>query len=142
MKLGLLSNELLEPWVNWSTLGPPLLSYLASKPDTKLLLPPPLGLSHLGDWRRLMSQARQMDRLFWIQPSGRPELEVHLTALARIGVRRATLVFDAFEPVLNKVGVMAVLQRLDPCFVAYREATIELRRRFPPRALRMAPLRR
>jgi hypothetical protein len=45
--------------------------------------------------------------------------------------RRANFVLDAWKPSLTKVGIAATVERLDPCFVAYRQATNELQRRFP-----------
>ncbi len=32
---------------------------------------------------------------------------------------------------VTKIGVAATLERLNPCFIAYLEATTELKRRFP-----------
>jgi hypothetical protein len=72
-----------------------------------------------------------VDTLFWIQASARPEFPVHLVSLLSGRVRRAAFVYDAFKPTLTKIGMLAVAQRLDPCFVAYREAYEELRARFP-----------
>jgi hypothetical protein len=45
--------------------------------------------------------------------------------------RRSNFVLDAWMPLLWKLGLFATIERLDPCFVAYREATTELQRRFP-----------
>jgi Glycosyl transferases group 1 len=45
--------------------------------------------------------------------------------------RRANFVLDAWKPSLTKIGIVATLERLDPCFVAYNQATTELQRRFP-----------
>ncbi len=45
--------------------------------------------------------------------------------------RRSTFVLDAWKHLLWKLGLFATIERLDPCFVAFREATTELQRRFP-----------
>jgi hypothetical protein len=45
--------------------------------------------------------------------------------------RRSNYVLDAWKSSLTKIGIAATLERLDPCFVAYREAKDELERRFP-----------
>ena len=45
--------------------------------------------------------------------------------------RRTAFVVDAWRPALSKIGALAVAQRLDPCFVAFREGCGELSRRFP-----------
>ena len=131
MKLGLLSNQKLNPWINWSTLGPPLLSAIARNGDAELISPPPLGKSSFGQWSRVCAQARRADTLFWIQPSARPELEIHLAAFSKLNLRRSAYVYDAFKPSLDKIGLLATAQRLNPCFVAFREAADELSKRFP-----------
>jgi hypothetical protein len=69
--------------------------------------------------------------MFWLQWSARPTWQVSLLASARPAARRAAYVLDPWKHQLTKIGVAAVLQRLDPCFVAYREAQVELQRRFP-----------
>jgi glycosyltransferase involved in cell wall biosynthesis len=48
-----------------------------------------------------------------------------------VRARRSTFVLDAWKPSLWKLGLFATIERLDPCFVAYREATAVLQRRFP-----------
>src|SRR5215469_16602672 len=99
MRLGLLSNENLGPWINWSTLGPPLLAGLAAH-GGEVIAPPPLSFSNRGAWRRTVAQVSRADTLFWIQPSARPELAVHLASFAKLGGRRSAFVYDAFEPLL------------------------------------------
>lgn len=131
MRLGLLSNDRLEPWLNWSTLAPPLFSMMETLGDVRTISPPPLRRSSFADWREIRERVRAADTLFWIQPSARPEPPVHLASLLNLKARRAVYVYDAFEPVLDRIGVLACLQRFDPCFVAYKEAEVELTRRFP-----------
>ena len=48
-----------------------------------------------------------------------------------LGARRSNFVLDAWKPSLTKIGLVATVERLDPCFIAYREAMDELKRRFP-----------
>ena len=43
----------------------------------------------------------------------------------------AAFVVDAWRPELSKIGALATMQRLNPCFVAFREAYVELKQRFP-----------
>ena len=45
--------------------------------------------------------------------------------------RRSNFILDAWKPSLTKIGIVATVERLDPCFIAYREAIDELKRRFP-----------
>jgi hypothetical protein len=131
MRLGLLSNDRLEPWHNWSTLAPPLFAELEKLGDARTIRPPPLKKSGWEDWAEIRSEVSSVNTLFWVQPSGRPEPSVHLASLFNLRALRSVLVYDAFEPVLGRIGLLARLQRFRPCFVAYREAQIELQRRFP-----------
>jgi Glycosyl transferases group 1 len=131
MRLAVLSNRLLNPWINWSTLGPPLLSPLSLLDDSELVAPPALKLSNLCVWREVARAIRKADTLFWIQPAGRPENPLIFSTLLNPRARRSAFVFDAFEPVLNKVGIVATIAKLNPCFVAYREAYEFLRSRYP-----------
>jgi hypothetical protein len=126
-----LSNEQLNPWVNWSTLGPPLLRRMAERPDVALVVPPPFGLDMAREWRQAIQDVRRADTLFWMQGSARPEWPLVAASLAGGSARRAAFVVDGWKPALTKIGLAAVAQRLNPCFVSYREAYVELRRRFP-----------
>jgi len=121
MRLAVLSNHLLNPWINWSTLGPPLLSPLSSFDDSELVAPPPLKFSNLSVWREVAHKIRKADTLFWIQGAGRPENPLIFSMLFNPRARRSAFVDDAFEPVLFKVGIAATIGKLNPCFVAYRE---------------------
>jgi hypothetical protein len=131
MRLGVLSNERLSPWVNWTTLGPPLLRTLAAGPNAQFIAPPPLSSATLGEWSDILRTCRSVDTLFWMQGSARPEFPVHLASLLAGRVRRAAFVIDPWRPALTKIGMLSVAQGLDPCFVPYREAYEELSTRFP-----------
>lgn len=131
MQLAALSNERLNPWMNWATLGPPLLRALTDRDDAVLASPPLLQWRNRAEWRHVLRKTRVADTLFWLQGSARPELPVWLLAATRPRARRSAYVLDAWKPALGKIGMLAVAQRLDPCFVAYREASEELARRFP-----------
>lgn len=131
MTLAVLSNAQLEPAINWSTLGPPLLGPLATHPEAELIAPPPLRWSHRGDWRHALRRIGAADEIFWMQSASHPEPPVWALSATRPTARRSAFVVDAFRPLLTKIGVLAVAQRLDPCFVAFREGRDELQRRFP-----------
>ncbi|WP_046864088.1 glycosyltransferase family protein [Microvirga massiliensis] len=131
MHLVALSNERLDPWVNWTTLGPPLLCPLAAKSGGAIVAPPPLRWETRHEWRQSIRSTREADTLFWMQGSARPEWPLMALSASRGVARRAAFVVDAWRPALSKIGVLAVAQRLDPCFVAFREGCEELRRRFP-----------
>jgi hypothetical protein len=131
VRLAALSNAELRPGVNWTTLGPPLLGPLARYPGGQLIAPPPLRWQCRGQWRAAIRQFRQADAVFWMQGSARPETPLLALSATRPGIRRSAFVVDAWQPALTKIGVLAVAQRLDPCFVAFREGCDELRRRFP-----------
>ena len=131
MKLCLLSNSLLNPNISWTTLLPPLFSALAQQPDVRTISPPPLAWKWRREWADVLSKAKGCDSLFWIQHSARPDLAIHAASYLNFRARRSNYVLDAWRPSLTKIGLVATLERLNPCFVAYREAKDELERRFP-----------
>jgi glycosyltransferase involved in cell wall biosynthesis len=75
-----------------------------------------------------------------LQWSARPELPLWLLAGSLPQARRTAFVLDAWRPQLAKIGRLAVMQRLDPCFVAYREACEELEQRFPQGRFEWLPI--
>jgi hypothetical protein len=131
MRLAVLSNENLNPWINWSTLGPPLLQPLSQHRDTSLIAPPRLAMSSLAAWPGVLRQLWSADTLFWMQGSARPEYPVWAATFLRGLVRRSAFVVDAWKPALAKIGALAVAQRLNPCFVPFLEGCEALRKRFP-----------
>jgi hypothetical protein len=131
MELGLLSNSALNPSVYWTTLLPPLFSGLALQPGVQTIAPPPLAWERRGEWAEVRSQVKGCDALFWIQLAARPSGPIHVASYLNLGARRSNFVLDAWKPSLTKIGLVATVERLDPCFVAYREGMEELKRRFP-----------
>lgn len=131
MKLGVFSNSKLDPWINWSTLGPPLLQPLARMPDARLIEPAPVRFSNLRDLMDAVFSAYSCDSLFWMQSSSRPEPPIHLVASLRGFVRRAAYTVDPWPRSLDRIGTLAVLQGLNPCFSAYTQSIAILRERFP-----------
>jgi hypothetical protein len=131
MRLAVLSNEKLDKWINWSLLGPPLLHPLSEIEDASLVAPKPLAWLYRNEWIRTFQAAGKADTLFWMQGSARPELPIAIAALAAPSARRSAFVVDAWKGSVTKIGLLAVAQRLNPCFVAFREGRDELSRRFP-----------
>src|SRR5579863_4985445 len=131
MQLGLLSNSSTNPSVYWTTLLPPLFSGLASQPGVRTITPPPLAWERRGEWRKVRSELKACDALFWVQLSARPAGAIHFASYLNLHARRSNFVLDAWKQSLTKIGIVATVERLNPCFVAYREATNELQRRFP-----------
>jgi glycosyltransferase involved in cell wall biosynthesis len=131
VRLAALSNAELHPLINWTTLGPPLLRPLAAYPGGQLIAPPAPGWRFRSDWRTAVRQFRQADTTFWMQGNSRPEVPLWALSATRPAIRRSAFVVDAWRPALTKIGILAVAQRLDPCFVAFREGYEELKRRFP-----------
>ena len=131
MRLAALSNNELDPWVNWTTLGPPLLEPLAGYPGGRLIAPPPFRLDRRAEWLTALRVFRRSDAVFWMQSSARPELPLWALSAAKLTLRRSAFVVDAWRPALSKIGALAVAQRLNPCFVAFREGCDELQQRFP-----------
>src|SRR5271156_654080 len=140
MELGLLSNSSTNPSVYWTTLLPPLFSGLAREPGVRIISPPPIGWERREEWRKARSELKACDTLFWVQLSSRPVGAIHLASYMNLRARRANFVLDAWKPSLTKIGIAATLDRLDPCFVAYRQAADELQRRFPRSKFVWAPL--
>lgn len=130
MQLAVLSNERLGKWVNWTLLGPPLLHPLSNLKGTSLVAPPPFG-GNARDWVATFKAVSRADTLFWMQASSRPELPLLFASIAAPRARRSAFVVDAWRGGLTKIGALAIAQRLDPCFVAFREGYDELSRRFP-----------
>lgn len=131
MELGLLSNSALNPSVYWTTLLPPLFSGLALQPGVRTIAPPPFAWERRREWGQVRSQVKGCDALFWIQLASRPSGPIHLASYMSLGARRSNFVLDAWKHSLTKIGLAATLERLDPCFIAYREGIDELQRRFP-----------
>ncbi|NQX29741.1 glycosyltransferase family 1 protein [Microbacteriaceae bacterium VKM Ac-2854] len=127
MTLAVLSNDRLDPWINWSTLAPPLLGPLAERTG-RLVSPPPLNAPR--GWPRTLRSMRRSE-VFWMQQSARPEWPLVLASFAAGPTRRAAFVVDPWLPDLPKIALAARLQRLDPLFVPFRQAADELTRRHP-----------
>ena len=131
MELGLLSNMLVNREPYWQAYVPPLFSAIASeRANVRIVEPPPVAWAQRSGWKTIRSRIKPCDTLFWLQLSARPVAEIHLASLNRLGARRANFVIDAWKPVVRKIGIAATIERLDPCFIAYLEATTELKRRF------------
>ena len=84
-----------------------------------------------GEWRKVRSEIKACDTLFRAQLGSRPTGAIYLASYLNLRARRSNYVLDAWKPSLTKIGIVATLERLDPCFVAYREARDELESRFP-----------
>src|ERR1700733_6065502 len=132
MELGLLSNMLVNRQPYWQAYIPPLFSAIAAdRPNVRIVEPPPIAWTNRDAWKLVRSKIKACDTLFWMQLSSRPAPAIHLASLNRLGARRANFIIDAWKPVVTRIGIAATIERLDPCFLAYREATTELKRRFP-----------
>lgn len=131
MRLAVLSNSELQPAVNWTTLGPPLLEPLSACPGGQLIAPPSFSWQRRSEWLAAIRGLRQSDTVFWMQASSRPEMPLWALSAVKPSIRRSAFVVDAWRPALPKIGRLAVMQKLSPCFVAFREGYDELTRRFP-----------
>lgn len=130
MTLAVLSNDRLDPWINWSTLAPPLLRPLAERAG-RLVSPPPAHPRERKEWSGVLTAMRRADAVFWMQQSARPEWPLVLASVAAGRARRSAFVVDPWLPDLPKIALAARLQRLDPLFVPFRQAAEELRARHP-----------
>ena len=130
MRLAVLSNSELQPLINWTTLGPPLLERLAAYPGGRFIAAPPLRWEHRRAWLAAIHAFHDSDTAFWMQDS-RPEWPLWALMATKPTIRKSAFVVDAWRPAISKIGYLAVAQRLDPCFVAFREGCDALQRRFP-----------
>ncbi len=131
MRLGLLSNSALQPNANWTTLAPPLFAAMNELASSRTIAPPPLALERLTEWRAVRAQVGACDLLFWLQGSSRAEPPIQVASMLKLRARRSAYVFDPWKSIVRKLGLLATIQRLDPCFVSYMEAAEDLRRLFP-----------
>jgi hypothetical protein len=131
MELGLLSNSALNPEVYWTTVLPAVSSGLTLQRGVRAIAPPPFAWERRSEWSKVRSQVKSCDALFWIQLGARPIGPIHLASYLNLGARRSNFILDAWKPSLTKIGLVATIERLNPCFIAYREAFDELTRRFP-----------
>jgi glycosyltransferase involved in cell wall biosynthesis len=131
MRLAALSNTELQRNIYWTTVGTPLLEPLAAHPGGQLIAPPPFRWDRRDDWRSALRKFRRADTVFWMQASSRPEPPLWALSAAKPTIRRSALVIDPWRTTLTKVGWVAVTQRLNPCFITFREAYEELKQRFP-----------
>jgi hypothetical protein len=129
MEIGLLSNSLLIAREHGAP--PQLLSALASQPNANIVSPPPLEWERRKEWGAAWRQIKDCEALFWVQTSARPPHAIHVAAWMNLRARRSIFVLDAWKPSLWKLGLVTTIERFNPCFVPYREATTELQRRFP-----------
>ena len=94
-----------------------------------------------GEWGEVRSRARVRHAL--LDPAERASAQaIQAASYLNLRARRSNYVLDAWKPSLTKIGIVATLERLDPCFVAYREARDELDADFRWRNLsgcRLAP---
>ena len=140
MRLGVLSNRNLNPHVFWSAMGAALLEPLAEKGNGNLIAPPRLTYQNKNEWRRVLRGVCSADTLFWMQIASRPEVPLFVASLLAGFSRRSAFVIDAWRVSHTKIGLLAMLQQLDPCFIVYREAYKELKVRFPSTQFEWMPL--
>ena len=101
---------------------------------------PPAKWDERADWRVAIHKVRSANALFWLQWDWRPDLAAGLLSIASPRARRAAYILDPWKHRIDRMGRMAVILRLDPCFVSYREAYEELSRRFPRGRFEWLPL--
>ncbi len=104
-------DQRLNPWVNWTTLGPPLLNPLAACRDARLIAPPPLAFKRKRDWCTVLGSVHSADTLFWMQGASRPEWPICFALSPPGRARRSAFVVDPWSTV-SKIGALAVMQGL------------------------------
>ena len=108
---------------------------LASFPGGRLIAPPPLRRDRRANWRtavRAVHTASRHPVLDAEQRAARARRSGRSSdrrrAARQVGLRGSTLGAPAVAP---RSACLPMAQRLDPCFVAFREGCEELTRRFP-----------
>ena len=95
MKLGLLSNMLVNRQPYWQAYVPPLFSAIAGdRTNVRIVEPPAVAWMGNAAWKSVRSQIKACDTLFWLQLSSRPAPQIHLASLNRLTARRANFVID------------------------------------------------
>lgn len=127
-RIGLLSNANLSPWINWTTLAPPLFKEIGRLTDSVEIAPPPLSIGRIGGMAGAIGRAWSVKHMFQFQASSKPELPLLAISAMRGFVKRSAFVVDPWRPQLGKIAIGARLQRLDHVFIPYIEAWSELSR--------------
>lgn len=129
--LVVLSNARIDAAINYTTLREPFLEPLAEVARGRVVTPPPLTVGTAGELWDSVRTTRSARSVFWMQSSSRPELALSVAAWSGPHQQRAAAVIDAWAPQIDRIGWLAVVQRLRPLFVFFREGHDELIRRFP-----------
>lgn len=127
-QIGLLSNANLSPWINWSTLAPPLFREIGKLTASVEIAPPPIRSMQVRGWAGAIGQAWSVSHMFQFQSSSKPETPLLLVSALRGLVNRAAFVVDPWRPQLKKIAIGARLQRLDHVFIPYSELWEQLSR--------------
>jgi glycosyltransferase involved in cell wall biosynthesis len=134
MRLVVVSARRLGLHVNWTTLGPPLEDSLGQMPGATVVHAPEVRRGTLRAerpaWLEAIRTMRRADAVFWMQMSSRPPLPVWALAYAKPSAKRAAVTVDAWQPAVEKIASVARAQRLSVLFVFFREAAVELSRRY------------
>lgn len=133
LRLGLLSNEALSPWINWTTLSPPLYRAFTRLGPTEIIAPPPARSFDLKGLAGAVRSSYASNTLFGMQASARLETTLMLVSLARGLVRRTAFVVDPWRQVLDRIDLSARAQFLHRVFIPYHEAFDLLSARNPER---------
>jgi hypothetical protein len=135
VKLVVLSNPRQREEIFLRNVLPPLEDSLASLPDSTLVSVPATRPAALRPgrpgWLSAIKTVRRADTVFWGQFHLHPGIEVWGLAYSHPLARRAVLAIEQWESGVEHLGRIVDAQHLHACFVLYRQAYIELRRRFP-----------
>lgn len=129
VRLALLSNEKLNPQINWTTLAPPLFDALSDITETRVVAPEPFDYRTLSPIIKNVSETRSCDFSFGLQRSARLEHPLLAIANLALGTRKSVFVIDPWKPSLNKIYVSVTGQNISACFIPYKEAFADLVKR-------------
>ena len=135
MRLAVLSDQRTRESIFLRNVVPPLEDALAALPGATLVRAPGGSARRPGGavpaWLAAIRTARKAEAVFWIQFHLRPSTGVWALAYTNPLAARAILAIEQWERGIEYLGRIVEAQRLHVCFVLYRQAYIELRRRFP-----------
>lgn len=125
-QLALLSNENLNPQINWTTLAPPLFDALSQVINTQIVAPEPFDPKRPLALYKQIAQALECQTSFGLQRSARLDTPLVVIANLAISTQKSVFVIDPWKPSLDKIHLAASLQRIKTCFIPYKEAFADL----------------
>jgi hypothetical protein len=144
VRLVVLSARHIGEDFGFRNLSPPLEDALSSLPGATLVAPPSVRRGTLNAkapaWLGAIKTVRRADVVYWNQGAHYPNLQLWALAYTRPTARRVCLAMDLSELVVKRLRHLLRVQRITHCFIHYREAVQEMKRRWPESPVEWLPL--